>query len=35
MSVQAYDQENLTVFWDFGQSMFNVSYVVVAIENFD
>ena len=32
MSVPAYDQENVTVFWDFGQSMFNVSYVVVHPE---
>jgi hypothetical protein len=32
MSVQAYDKENVTIFWDFGQSMFNVSYVVVYSE---
>ena len=27
MSVQPYDQENVTIFWDFGQSTFNISQV--------
>ena len=32
MSVQPYDQENVTIFWDFGQSTFNISQVAVHPE---